>query len=152
MKLGKSIHTLIMAVICSIGVSACCTNGPMVATQEVRVPKTALSHFRFDKSEIAKEDKAALDELAVYLKENPDLNAKIEGYADVRGPSDYNIALSKRRAIAIASYLQQKGIEANRIETHSFGAKNLADLGQTNEAHARNRRAEIYVEAPSATV
>lgn len=143
-----------MALVCSVGLSACCTStGPIETaqvTQEITPEtKTGLYHFRFDKAQIAEIDKAELDQLAEFLLINPQLKAHVEGYADIRGSSAYNLALGMRRAHAVSSYLQEKGIAPERINVHSFGAEKLVDMGTSNEAHAHNRRAVVYFEAQS---
>jgi outer membrane protein OmpA-like peptidoglycan-associated protein len=68
---------------------------------------------------------ATLDALASdfiqYLKYRPDANLILEGHADVRGAKDYNVKLSERRVERTKSYLVEKGVPADHIETRAFG-------------------------------
>jgi hypothetical protein len=45
----------------------------------------------------------------------------LEGHADIRGAKDYNIKLSERRVQRTKSYLVEKGVAADHIETKAFG-------------------------------
>src|SRR5260370_40718072 len=66
-----------------------------------------------------------LDEMATnykqYLTFNPDAKLIIEGHADVRGAKDYNVKLSERRVERTKSYLVEKGVPAEHLETRAFG-------------------------------
>ena len=71
-----------------------------------------------------------LDELASnykqYLTFKPDARLILEGHADVRGAKDYNVKLSERRVERTKSYLVEKGVPAEHLETRAFGfEKNL---------------------------
>lgn len=48
----------------------------------------------------------------------------IDGYTDARGPSDYNLTLSNRRAEAVVSYLESLGISRSRLVSAGHGEKN----------------------------
>ncbi len=66
-----------------------------------------------------------LDELATnykqYLTYKPDAKLILEGHADVRGAKDYNVKLSERRVERTKSYLIEKGVPADHLETRAFG-------------------------------
>jgi len=66
-----------------------------------------------------------LDELASnykqYLTFRPDAKLILEGHADVRGAKDYNVKLSERRVERTKSYLVEKGVPADHLETKAFG-------------------------------
>jgi outer membrane protein OmpA-like peptidoglycan-associated protein len=66
-----------------------------------------------------------LDELATnykqYLTFKPDAKLILEGHADVRGAKDYNVKLSERRVERTKSYLIEKGVPADHLETRAFG-------------------------------
>jgi outer membrane protein OmpA-like peptidoglycan-associated protein/opacity protein-like surface antigen len=68
---------------------------------------------------------ATLDELATnfkqYLTFKPDAKLILEGHADARGPKDYNEKLSARRVERTKSYLVEKGVPADHLETRAFG-------------------------------
>jgi outer membrane protein OmpA-like peptidoglycan-associated protein len=56
-----------------------------------------------------------------YLKYRPDAHLILEGHADIRGAKDYNVKLSERRVERTKSYLAQKDVPADHIETRAFG-------------------------------
>lgn len=107
-------------------------------------------HFQFDNAKLSEDSLNELDRYAAYLNENPDARIRIEGHADQRGKASYNVALGKRRAEAVSKYLNEQGITQDRIEVYSYGAENPIDLADNDQAYAKNRRAEIFFEMPSA--
>ena len=65
------------------------------------------------------------------------MTVTIEGHADQRGTTEYNLALGERRAAAVKSYLGELGIDPARILTISYGKERLADPRRSEEAYAR---------------
>ena len=53
--------------------------------------------------------------------DNDHATLMVVGHADVRGPKQYNLKLSQRRAAAVKSYLVLKGISADKIQTRAEG-------------------------------
>jgi peptidoglycan-associated lipoprotein len=104
-------------------------------------------HFDFDKSDIRPDDRSVLDRKAAILGTNSGLRVRISGHADERGSDEYNLALGSRRAAAAKSYLVNKGIDASRIETVSYGEERALDPGHDESAWAANRRDEFDVTA-----
>jgi outer membrane protein OmpA-like peptidoglycan-associated protein len=66
-----------------------------------------------------------LDALAAdfktYLTYRPAAYLTLEGHADVRGAKDYNLKLSERRVERAKSYLIEKGVPADKLQTKAFG-------------------------------
>ncbi len=67
----------------------------------------------------------------------------IEGHADERGTTDYNVALGNRRAESIRTWLAGQGVSAARIRAVSWGEERPADPGHSENAWAANRRGVI---------
>jgi len=62
-----------------------------------------------------------------YLTYKPDAHLILEGHADTRGAKDYNAKLSQRRVERAKSYLVEKGVPADHLETKAHGLeKNLS--------------------------
>jgi hypothetical protein len=59
--------------------------------------------------------------LKQYLQFSPDAHLMLEGHADRRGSVRYNMALSKRRAERVRSFLVEQGINAANLDTKGFG-------------------------------
>src|ERR1022692_4826520 len=64
--------------------------------------------FGFNKAELTRKDKQALDEFAEQFGSQRHYIVQVEGYTDSTGPADYNYQLSQRRADAVIQYLAQK--------------------------------------------
>ncbi len=115
--------------------------GIKAGTQEdlnVRAGNTV--YFAYDKSNLTTEATATLKKQAAWLKMFPNVNVIVEGNCDERGTRKYNQALGEKRANAAKRYLIAQGISAKRITTVSYGKDKPAVLGNTESAHAQNRR------------
>ena len=102
--------------------------------------------FDFDKSDIRADQRPRIDAWADWLKRYPQVTVVIEGNCDERGTREYNLALGERRANSAKAYLVAKGIDANRIQTISYGKERPAVLGSNEEAWAQNRRDVMVVQ------
>src|SRR6266404_264225 len=61
-----------------------------------------------------------------YLRVKPDARMLLEGHADSRGSSKFNLALSERRAAATRNYLVSQGVPAANLDIKGHGKeKNL---------------------------
>ena len=71
--------------------------------------------------------------VAQWLKENPECNVTITGYADKgTGTAAYNMKLSKKRAESVAKLLTEKyGISSSRIQVVGEGS-NIQPFPQDN--------------------
>ena len=68
---------------------------------------------------------------------------EIQGHTDNSGTEKYNIALSDRRAKAVANYLVKQGIASSRLNVVGYGYFKPAAPNSTAEGRAKNRRAEF---------
>ena len=89
------------------------------------------------------EYREVLQQAAELMKQHPSIKVRLEGHCDARGTQEYNLALGERRALAVKTALQDRGITENRIATLSYGEEKPAVLGNTAEAWSRNRRADF---------
>ena len=96
--------------------------------------------FDFDKSDIRPDAIPILQENAKALRDNPDFTVLIQGYADIRGTAQYNLALALRRANAAKNFLIGLGIAPVRITVVSKGATTRFAPGTTEDAYQLNRR------------
>jgi peptidoglycan-associated lipoprotein len=103
--------------------------------------------FAYDSDTIDDEGKKVLDANALVLKDYPTWVITIEGHADERGTSEYNLALGDRRALAAKNYLLTLGVPADRIRTVSYGKEFPFDPGHDERAWAQNRRAHFMLTA-----
>ncbi|MBI1723651.1 MAG: peptidoglycan-associated lipoprotein Pal [Gemmatimonadetes bacterium] len=102
-------------------------------------------HFDLDRADLTAEATPLLDEKLAILRANPWLEIQIEGHCDERGPDEYNLALGNRRAAAAKRYLVEHGVAEVRIAIISYGEERPVDPEHTEDAWAKNRRAEFVV-------
>lgn len=103
--------------------------------------------FDFDSYEIRTEDAQVLDQNADLMKANPGWLVLIEGHADQRGTTDYNLALSERRARASMNYLVSRGVRANRITVIGYGKEHPLCKDDSEDCFSQNRRSHFAVKA-----
>lgn len=102
-------------------------------------------YFDFDKSFIRAEYRTDLKKKAGYLKDNPNINIRIEGNCDERGTNEYNLALGERRANSAEEFLLSLGISADRIDTISYGEERPLASGHDENSWAQNRRDDFVI-------
>lgn len=87
-------------------------------------PMLATVRFKINSDVVSPEEMVNVYNMAEYMKANPDAKIVVKGYADKdTGTSDYNMALSKRRAEAVAKILtEQYGISASRLTVDAEGS------------------------------
>ena len=81
--------------------------------------------FTADSYEIAEDQKANIENLALFLKDNPEITVSVIGYADKNtGTPDYNQELSEKRAEAVKDLLVNKyGIDSKQLNVSAEGDK-----------------------------
>ncbi|HSW12704.1 MAG TPA: peptidoglycan-associated lipoprotein Pal [Solimonas sp.] len=100
-------------------------------------------YFEYDSSAISADGAAVVDRYAAYLQANPASRVRLEGHADERGSREYNVGLGERRAQAVESALQAKGVNANQLALLSYGEERPAVPGHDEAAWAQNRRVQL---------
>ena len=124
-------------------------SSPLPASTVAQAPKapelTAVKDifFDFDQAMIRDDSKKTMADNVLWLKTNPAAKVTIEGHCDERGSSEYNLALGERRARVTRDFLVAAGIEANRVNTISFGKERPFVLGHDESAWKWNRRAHF---------
>lgn len=109
-------------------------------------------HFALDSSSLDSEARRLLDQNAAILQRHADLRIEIQGHADERGTTDYNVALGMRRAAAVRDQITRMGVSPSRVNTISFGEERPLASGAGERIWSQNRRAEFRVLTPSAAV
>ncbi len=107
--------------------------------------KLYMVHFDYDKYVIKDEYKGRLRENARWLKNNYGVKLVIEGHADERGENEYNLALGDKRATSVKRYLKALGVSTSGLSTISYGEERPLDELHSEEAWAKNRRAEFRI-------
>lgn len=107
------------------------------------IPGLATVHFEYDQFSLSPEARNILSQNAEFMRSNSVVNLQIEGHCDARGSIEYNLTLGERRANAVKSYLVSLGIPDSRLSVLSYGEEKPMNAGDTESAHAANRRANF---------
>jgi peptidoglycan-associated lipoprotein len=110
-------------------------------------------YFNFDTASLSSETRSALSENAALLQQHTDVKIEIQGHADERGTTEYNLALGQKRADSVKRFLSAQGVAASRLSVISYGEERPLEGVSTETAWSKNRRAEFRVtwgEAPLA--
>ncbi|WP_298480581.1 OmpA family protein [uncultured Maribacter sp.] len=117
---------------------------------EDKISNLGYVYFNLNSSYITPNSKDVLNDLAIILKETPDLKLKVTSHTDSRGTSTYNKWLSERRVKNTKDYLVKQGISEERLELQAYGEEKL--LNECSDAvycpeskHKINRRSEFIV-------
>lgn len=116
---------------------------PPEPPEPIRIQAPNNVHFALDKSFISSESAAVLDRVAAVLQKYPFIVVELQGHTDPRASNEYNLALGRRRALAVRNYLLRKGISPERMTIRSFGETQRKTQGNTRVDYARDRRTEI---------
>lgn len=101
-------------------------------------------HFGFNKDNLTKNAKEALDQLATDVPNTKGYVVTVEGGTDSVGNADYNYSLSERRANAVIQYLaSQHNIPAHKIYLIGLGKDKPVESNKTSEGRAKNRRVDV---------
>jgi peptidoglycan-associated lipoprotein len=103
--------------------------------------------FDYDQFTIRDDQRGSLQKNVDYLRRWPSVRVSVEGHADERGTSEYNLALGERRANSVIEYLAGLGIAANRAVAVSKGEETPVCQDMTEECHQRNRRVAFVITA-----
>ena len=101
--------------------------------------------FEVNKTVISSESFPILEEAVKQLAENKDVTVTIDGYTDNSGTESYNKVLSLKRAAAVKTYLQNKGVSTKRLKVVGHGPENPISENDTPEGRAKNRRATMHL-------
>jgi outer membrane protein OmpA-like peptidoglycan-associated protein len=101
--------------------------------------------FELNRDELKPETRKAVGELADSLLRTGIRRVRVEGHTDSYGSRDYNVALSRRRAEAVARELAAHGFAEGAIVRQAWGFEYPAAPNETPDGRALNRRVTIVV-------
>jgi peptidoglycan-associated lipoprotein len=103
--------------------------------------------FDFDSSALKDEARATLQKNAEWLKRWPSTKVTVEGHADSRGTSEYNLALGDRRASVVRDYLVSLGVAGDRVQAISKGEEAPVCTEENESCWSQNRRGHFIITA-----
>jgi outer membrane protein OmpA-like peptidoglycan-associated protein len=108
-------------------------------------------YFDLNSATLRKESNIELNNLANFLRTNPNIHIELGGHTDTRGNAEENLKLSTERAKAVYTYLiQVERIDVKRLTFIGFGEREpiiidseiaaLSSETEREKAHQTNRR------------
>lgn len=101
--------------------------------------------FQILSSKVTNSGLRVLDEVVDYLATHPEVRIEIAGHTDNDGSDTKNLKLSQARADAVARYLENNGIEADRMDAVGYGEERPKVPNDSTVNKAVNRRIEFTV-------
>jgi outer membrane protein OmpA-like peptidoglycan-associated protein len=102
-------------------------------------------YFAARDSRLISENFPVLDQLAVLMKNYPEVVLRIAVHTDNTGSSSSNLSLSLNRARSIVSYLVSKGIATNRLIPAGYGGTRPIASNYSEADRKKNRRLELII-------
>lgn len=96
-------------------------------------------YFAVNKTNLTIQAEETLTTLAQHLKNYPDVRYWVKGFASRKGDAVRNEQLSKERAEVVAAYLEQLGVQKDRLKMTSLGSS------QSILDNDVDRRAEVHL-------
>jgi outer membrane protein OmpA-like peptidoglycan-associated protein len=103
--------------------------------------------YDFDSDVIRAEAASNLRNLAASLGKYPNTDLLIVGHTDAVGTSEYNQALSQRRAVSAANFLTGQGVNSGRLQAVGRGETEPIAVNDTERGRQLNRRVEVAIYA-----
>ncbi len=101
-------------------------------------------HFAFDRDNLTKKAKEALDQLANDVPNTKGYIVTVEGGTDSVGDKNYNYDLSQRRANSVIQYLaSEHNIPAHKIFLIGLGEDKPVETNKNSKGRAMNRRVDV---------
>jgi len=105
--------------------------------------------FDFNSAGLRPASRTSLREMANVFQKYPNTTIEVAGHTDSIGSAAYNQRLSDRRAEAVATYLDNLGVNGSRIDAVGYGKSQPRATNSTAAGRQLNRRVEIHVRANS---
>ena len=94
----------------------------------------------------------SIEQLAAFLKQNPERRVQVEAFNNSQRINDHNIELAQSRADVVAMAIIHRGIDAERVRASGYGEEfPVANSGSPGNRKL-NRRVEIIVSKGDDTI
>ncbi|MGV8954739.1 MAG: OmpA family protein [Cypionkella sp.] len=101
--------------------------------------------FATDQSSVQPQFNQTLVSVALVLKKFDKTLVDVSGHTDSQGDDAYNLELSRKRAISVATILANQGIVQQRFSITGRGENNPIASNSTEQGRSQNRRVEIQL-------
>lgn len=102
--------------------------------------------FRTDEHVLRDDTRSRISQLASTLATMPDVRVQLDGFADERGETSYNQALSAKRAEHIRDVLQEHGVADSRITVTAHGEAPTVDALPDSFALQRKVSLRLFID------
>ena len=101
--------------------------------------------FESGSDKLTEDAQVILNDAADALLNHPDTTVEVQAHTDSQGDADYNLDLSKQRALSTVRYLMLRGVPSEQLLARAFGESKPIEENDTPEGRAANRRVEFHV-------
>lgn len=101
--------------------------------------------FASSSSTLNANSRNALKKFAENMNANPDTDIKIVGHTDSTGRYEYNMQLSRERAMSVLNYLRSNSVSSTRMSSDGVGPDQPVVDNSTPANRQKNRRVEIFI-------
>ena len=108
--------------------------------------------FRTGESEVSEEELPRLRQLGGLLVAHPELQLRLDGFADQRGEVDFNQQLSEARVASVRQVLEQAGLDPQRIQIAAWGESESRAMEGDVDGYAMERKVRVRLVAPSSAM
>ncbi len=108
-----------------------------------QAPELVVVHFDLNSAELSEAAQAKLRTVASRMVERKYIVAVATGYTDTTGTAQYNLALSRKRAEAVKTYLIERGVRTANLIAKGVGEADPSASNDTKEGREQNRRVEV---------
>jgi outer membrane protein OmpA-like peptidoglycan-associated protein len=108
--------------------------------------------FRTGESEVGEEELPRLRQLGQLLEAHPELQLRLDGFADQRGAFDFNQQLSEARVASVRQVLERTGLDSQRIQIAAWGESESRAMEGDVDGYAMERKVRVRLVAPSSAM
>ena len=101
--------------------------------------------FDTNSAELSAAGLQIVDQIATWMRNNPNGFIRLAGHADERGTREFNLALGEQRANAVKNALVLRGVNAARLSTISYGKERPLVIGSDPTNWSKNRRVHVTI-------
>ena len=118
-------------------------------TRQLEELQKSSVYFDFSEYVVKPEYRDLISQKADFMKSHGDVVVTLEGNADERGSSEYNLALGNKRANAVLKSLEVLGISASQTRVISLGEEHPRLRCHNEDCWKENRRVDFVVKPGS---
>jgi len=102
-------------------------------------------NFTTGRADLPAESIPLLGKVQAVTEDLDPMQVVIEGHTDSTGSAKVNDLLSQKRAEAVAHYLENNGLDADKIQAIGYGFKKPIANNKSKAGRAQNRRVDVIV-------